>query len=610
MSRGLRIQPRHKTRADSFVPGWSICSELAIAPGAGKVLFSANPTGLPSLWSIPLPDGGPMDPLASADGLRISSLAVHPDGTVYFGADQNGDECYAIYRLRPGGTPECLLAAEGVQHLLDRQSLDPSGRYLAFGSNRHTIDSIQVFLLELATGALRCLTPTEGNRLPAGWSPDGRQLLITHAINNADTQLEAYDLASGQLRALTSPENNTAPGPWALDSEHVYVITDSNQEHAGLKMLALANGSMMPVATPDADVELAAVSPDGRWLGWTTNTAGREQLCILDTTHGDSWSPGISGVFEDLLFTPTGELLAVLTTAREPLGIFRFQPARRTWQRLSLWLLPEVNPQSLVEPELVQFQSVDNLTIHAFLYRPARANHEHPAPVVISLHGGPEEQEKAGYNPFYQALLASGIGVLAPNVRGSSGFGGEFQRLVYRDWGGGDVQDVIQAHAFLGLTPWVDRSRVALMGASYGGFLALATACRRPDLWAAVVDLFGPTNLLSLVENVPPTWQQATRQLIGDPQRDAALLLDRSPLTHCHRLRSPLLVIHGSGDSRVPRSESDRLVDAVRLAGGDVEYLILDGEGHGILELSQQSRVLRTVLRFLKTRLGASRRAP
>ena len=215
----------------------------------------------------------------------------------------------------------------------------------------------------------------------------------------------------------------------------------------------------------------------------------------------------------------------------------------------------------LADVELITYPTFDDREIPAWLYRPAV---EGRVPVVLSIHGGPEAQEHPLYHPLYQYLVSRGIAVLATNIRGSTGYGKTYQRLVQRDWGGGDMKDWDHAVKWLHGQDWVDRDRIGVFGGSYGGFAVLTCVTRLPDYWAAAVDIFGPFNLITFAKAVPPTWRRMMKRFVGDPDEDADLLRERSPLTYIENMKTPLLVIQGATDPRVVKPESDQLVDRLR----------------------------------------------
>jgi dipeptidyl aminopeptidase/acylaminoacyl peptidase len=251
-----------------------------------------------------------------------------------------------------------------------------------------------------------------------------------------------------------------------------------------------------------------------------------------------------------------------------------------------------------VEPQLVRFPSHDGREVPAFLYRPEG---DGQFPVLLSIHGGPEAQERPMYMyaGFYQYLLAHGVGVLAPNVRGSTGFGATYQKLIHHDWGGAELGDFEQAVAYLRTLDWVDQGRIAVFGGSFGGFAALSCVSRLPKLWAAGVSIVGPSNLLTFVKAVPPTWRRLMARWVGDAETEQEFLMSRSPVTYADDIVAPLFVIQGANDPRVVKSESDQIVARLRERGVDVRYDVYDDEGHGFTKRANEIKALGDAGEFL-----------
>jgi dipeptidyl aminopeptidase/acylaminoacyl peptidase len=241
--------------------------------------------------------------------------------------------------------------------------------------------------------------------------------------------------------------------------------------------------------------------------------------------------------------------------------------------------------------------------IPAFLYRPRG---EGPFGVALSIHGGPEAQERPnyGYNGLYQYLLSRGIGVLAPNVRGSTGYGKSYQKLIHRDFGGDDLKDFEACAKHMQTLPWVDRRKIAVFGGSYGGFATLSCVSRLPAYWAAAVDIVGPSNLVTFAKAVPPTWRRLMTDWVGDPYTEEDFLLERSPITYVDQITAPLFVIQGANDPRVVKPESDQIVERLRARGVDVRYDVYEDEGHGFTKRSNELKAFKDTAEFLERYLA------
>jgi dipeptidyl aminopeptidase/acylaminoacyl peptidase len=249
-----------------------------------------------------------------------------------------------------------------------------------------------------------------------------------------------------------------------------------------------------------------------------------------------------------------------------------------------------------VTPVLLRYPAADGTPIPGLLYRPAG---EGQHPVVVWIHGGPQTQSRPAYNALSQYLLARGIGIFAPNVRGSSGYGLTWQERIHRDWGGIDLADFAAAAAYLRGLDWVDATRLAVFGKSYGGFAALSCVSRLPDLWAAGVSVCGPANLETLARSMPPEWATTVYSMFGDPDETAAELRARSPVSYAGQIIAPLLVVQGATDPRVPKAEADQIVDRARANDVNVTYMVFPDEGHGFTSRDNDLRAYTAVAEFL-----------
>jgi dipeptidyl aminopeptidase/acylaminoacyl peptidase len=210
------------------------------------------------------------------------------------------------------------------------------------------------------------------------------------------------------------------------------------------------------------------------------------------------------------------------------------------------------------------------------------------------------------YSGLYQFLLSQGVAVLATNIRGSSGYGKSYQKLIHHDWGGGDLKDMEHAALYLRSLDWVDSERIGVFGGSYGGFATLSCVTRLPQYWAAAVDIVGPSNLVTFAKAVPPTWRAFMAQWLGDVDTEADFLMERSPISYVEQIRCPLLIIQGANDYRVVKGESDQIVESIKARGGEVEYIVFEDEGHGFTRRANNLSAYKASAEFLLQHLGVA----
>lgn len=583
--------------------------EMDFSPDGAELAYIVDTTGQFNIWKQGVPTGCPRQ-LTVFGEQTARGLAYSPDGsTLLLLADQNGDEKYQLYTLpSSGGWPQALTNNPAVQYTLAGEPYSPDGRCIAYAGNEREPTEQDVLLLDVVTGERR-VAMQGGNLVPIAWSPDGRRLTVLDFRSNMDQEVYLYDLESGESRVLTEHEGEVyhIPGPWRADGAGIYIVTNRDREFHWLGLLNVETGEIEPIATPDWDVENVAADPAGRYLAWTVNEGGTSRLYLQDAETGDAHTvPELpDGSMTALTFSADGSRLAFrYNQATGPADVYVLEVSSGELVRLTDSMLGGIAPEELVAPVLISYPSFDR-EIPAWLYRPRGTSEESPVPCILSIHGGPEWQERAEYNAFYQYLLSQGIGVLAPNIRGSTGYGKGYQALIHRDWGGAELQDIEAAAQYLQSLPWVDSGRLGAYGGSFGGFATLSAVTRLPEYWAAAVDLVGPSNLVTFARAVPPTWRRFMAGWVGDPETEADKLMERSPITYVDNVRAPLLVIQGAQDPRVVQGESDQMVDRLKERGVPVEYLVYEDEGHGFTRRENQLSAFKASAEFFeRTLLG------
>jgi dipeptidyl aminopeptidase/acylaminoacyl peptidase len=586
---------------------------LAFTHDGSDVLFVSNISGQFNLWRS---GGGWPEQLTAFTDITVRLLGVSPrDGTIVICADRDGDEFHQLYFVDPEqGWPEQITDAPRVQHFVGPDAFSPDGTKLAYAANARIETDNETWIRNLDSGEARNVFGEGKNTYPAAWSPDGTKILVLDFRAISDTSIYLVDLDAGESRELTphDEEGVYLPGPWTADGSGFYFITDEGREFRGLAFYDVASETYEWVETPEADVEEVTASRDGRVLAWLVNEDGWDVLRLRELDSGRDLPPAdmppgarpaITGFRAPIALSPDGSRAAViLSGSRRPGEVWVVETETGRAQALTESRIGMPKEDALVDVELITYPTFDERDIPAWLYRP---DIEGPVPVVISIHGGPTAQERAIYYPLYQYLLSRGMAVLAPNVRGSTGHGKSYQRLVDRDWGGGDLRDWDFAVQWLREQEWVDPARIGVFGGSYGGFAVLSCVSRLPGHWAAAVDIVGPSNLITFVKAVPPTWRRFTKAMVGDAEEDADLLRERSPLTYIDNVRTPLLVMQGANDPRVVKSESDQLVDRLRSLGRDVEYVVFEDEGHGFTKRHNELKAIRLAAEWFERHLLA-----
>ncbi|HLN63800.1 MAG TPA: S9 family peptidase [Symbiobacteriaceae bacterium] len=578
------------------------------APDGNSVYFVSDISGQFNLWRVAAGGGWP-NQLTVFTANTVRSVSVSKDGArLAFVADPDGNERYQVYLMdAQGGWPEQVTHQPEVEH--QPGAFSPDGRTFAYTANAANPRDTDIFLRDVETGEVRQLTPGARLMVAASFSPDGTQLLATEDYSNTDQDLWVFNLATGEGRNLTAHPGREAkhfPGPWRKDGKGFYFISDDQREFLAVGYYDLEADRKEYVITPDWDVEALAVSGRHDLMAYAVNEAGCSVLHVVDLTTGKELPlPTLpKGIVANLKFAGQDEqrrLFVQMGAYNQAGALYVLDLDRQEFRLLTPSMLGNIPAESFVEPDLVHIETFDGQKVPAWLYRPAGLAPGQKVPAVLSIHGGPETQERAGYNygGFYQYLLSRGIAILAPNVRGSTGFGIKWQKAIHRDWGGAELKDMEACARYLQSLDFVDGERLGVWGGSFGGFATLSCASRLPGYWACAVDFCGPSNLVTFAGSVPEHWKPVMKGWVGDPEEDREMLLERSPITYVDQIRCPLMVVQGATDPRVVKAESDQMVERLRALGREVEYLVFEDEGHGFTRRTNQLKGYGAMADFL-----------
>jgi dipeptidyl aminopeptidase/acylaminoacyl peptidase len=546
----------------------------------------------------------------------VTHGAFSPDplrsGYVYL-KDVGGNENSQLYYQRLG-EPAAKLLTDG-KSLNGRPVWSNAGREVAFFSTARDGVSSDIDIVEPEAGSLPRLAVTGDSAAwyPLDWSPDDRKLLVLKSVSISEAYLYVVDLSSGQKREVepAPAKVGIAGAKFSRDGQGVYLISDRDGEFLQLRYVKLFNGEKTVISGRLSwDIEELAISRDGHYLAYISNEAGIDKLNVLDLrTHLDLIPPKLpaAGVIGSLSFDVEGARLAFgFAAPNRPRDAYVLDIASN---RLEAWTHSEpgaVDLQRFVTPRLARFPTFDRgdgrtRDVPVYIYEPSTPG---PHPVLITLHGGPESQFRPDFDPWLQYVVNElGIAVVAPNVRGSSGYGKSYLALDNGMLREDAVKDVGALLVWLSLQNGYDAKHVVVAGGSYGGYLALAALVNFSDRLRGGVDVSGITDFVSFLTNTAPYRQNQRRVEYGD-ERDPdmrAYLRRISPLTNAERISRPLLIVHGRNDPRVPVSEAEQIVNRVRSKGGDVWYLKASDEGHGFRKKQNRDAYYRTFAQFLMT---------
>lgn len=532
----------------------------------------------------------------------LTGVTRQPKGDhLTFLMDKGGSEFSQIFAFDPA-TGESRRLSDGTSRN-GAVSWSREGDKLAFQSTRRNGKSNDIWLLDPSApeSARLALAAEDGSWWAASdWSDDDSQLLVRQYVSVTDSRMHLLDLSTGQSRLLLGSESEPAKtlgiNPvFSADGNGVFVATDIGSDVTRLGYLDLASGELQTITDEITwDVRAFTLNDDRSQAAFVVNEDGIDRLYLIDprTKEYTAVESIPIGLIRDMAFSPTGDRLALeLDTASTPSDVFTLELGEGPLEsgELVRWTFSELgglDSDSFSEPELVSYPTFDQVDgsprqVPAFVYRPQGAG---PFPVIISIHGGPEGQYRPRFRSTVQMWVSAlGTAVIAPNVRGSTGYGRDYVRLDNGFKREDSVKDIGALLDWIATQPDLDSSRVAVYGGSYGGYMVLASLVHYSDRLKAAVDIVGISNFVTFLENTQDYRRDLRRVEYGD-ERDPDMreFLDKiSPSNNAHKITTPLFVAQGQNDPRVPVTESEQIVKAVRKAGYDVWYMNALNEGHG-----------------------------
>ncbi len=597
------------------------------SPDGKTVAFISNLSGRSNIWLVPSEGGWPTQ-LTISDQ-RQSSPTWSPDGKwLAYMSDYDGDEQWDIFLVSPK-TGQVTNLTNTREIAEESPAWSPDGRYLAYMVKPKTSSVFEIDVYDTALRDVKHLTTgTAKDRMNVApiWSGDGKFIFYTQEqAKGTDSNIFVVEAGGGESTLLTPHDGEKMYEADDVSPDGKYLLITSNAgngyDNAGL--LEIASKKIHWLTEDKWEIEGAKFSPDGKSLTYTANVDGNNEIYLYDVAAGRAralplpkglnWPAGRTSPFtrngSRMLYMHSG------ATAPGDLWVYTFSdeaekisgtragapaPHGKSHQ-LTHSLVGGVRAEDMVEPYLVHYPSRDGKwTISAFVYVPYNLPRNGESPAIVYVHGGPTAQTMNSFNRFVQYMANQGYLVIAPNYRGSTGYGKEFQQANLFDMGGGDLQDVLAAADWIKQTGYVDPKKLILMGGSYGGYLTMMGVTKAPEMWAAGVPIVPFVNWFTEIQNEDPVLQQSDLATMGDPVKNKERYEDRSPINFADQIKAPLYLLAGGNDPRCPKTEAKQVVDAVKKRGGVVEYKVYENEGHGFARVENQIDAYKRVADFLK----------
>ena len=586
-------------------PAWS--------PDGKELVFSTNLTGRLNLWKMASGGGWPVQ-LAVSDDRQFGSL-WSPDGRwICWQEDHAGKEAYDIYLVpASGGAPINLTHTAGVSET--DALFSPDSTTLAVGLKQVSAATTDVAVIDVASKSVRNLTnekSADRSWTPVAWSHDGKWL-VANRENSDSTIGEIYviDLASGRATNLTA-NSKVLIAAQSISPDDKTLLVTSNEKggYNNVALLDIVSQKLKWVTDLKWEANAGDFSPDGKWLTYSVNEDGRDDAYVASVSGGPArklaMPVGINTfIGRPSTFSPKGDRLILRHqsgTQTNDFWIYDVATDRAT--QLTRSAITSLDATPLPQSQLVHYKSFDGTIISAFLWVPFNLDRNGKNPGIVLPHGGPTGQTLDSFNRSVIALVSRGYTVIAPNVRGSTGYGLAFQKMNFQDLGGGDLQDEVYAAKFLTATGYIDAKRIGITGGSYGGFMTLMAIGKTPDIWAAAVEQYGIVDWYTMLQHEDPRLQEYEKSLLGDPVKDRAVYENASPIKFLRNTTAPLLVLQGENDIRVPKEEAEQVVSILKAANKTVDSHIYPAEGHGFAKRENQIDAIKRIIdwfdRYLK----------
>ncbi len=582
-ARPVPIDDLYYTRA-VHDPAWS--------PDGKRIVFVTDMSGRLNLWTVNSSGGWPIQLTQSEE--RQFSPAWSPDGKwIVYQQDTAGNELWDLFAVpSDGGEIVNLTNTPDAREESPLWSADGSTIAFTYRLKESSVSDIE--LLDWQSRKVRKLT-NETTRTyawsPVAWSPDGKYLFANRGELSETPESDVYrvEIATGKAENLTSHDGKRLYAASALSPDGKTLLITSNEKNGyqNVALLDVEKKTRSWATDTQWEGNSGNFSPDGKSFTYVINADGRNDAYIVSraTNHAEKvafdegWNtfPG-----NPTPYGPDGRRILVKhQSSTQPGDLWVYDIVQRAPSRLTYSAIASLTTTQLPPSQIVHYKSFDGKTISALMWIPFNLKRDASNPALVLPHGGPTGQMVDYWDTDVAAFVSRGYVCIAPNVRGSTGYGLEFEKANYKDLGGGDLQDEVYAARFLEATGYVNPKKIGIAGGSYGGFMTLMAVGRTPDVWAAGVEEYGIINWLTMLQHEDATLQEYEKSLLGDPQKDRQAYEASSPITYLHSARAPLLVLQGDNDTHVPKEEAEQVVAVLKADGKTVDVHYYPNEGHG-----------------------------
>ena len=571
---------------------------------AKRLLVSSNKSGIFNAYAVPVSGGEPQQLTSSTTDSIFAQSYFPKDDRILYTSDQGGNELSHVFVRNPDGSTKDLTPGQKLNANFFGWSDDDRSFFIQSNERDERFFDLYEYAAD-GYARERIYQNLEGLD-PGAVSRDKRFIALTKPYTTNDSDIFLLDRKTRKTVNITAHKGNTSnyPSDFSPDGANLLYVSDEGHEFSSLWSYGIATGEKRTLLQPEWDVLGAGYSRSGKYLvAWINEDAAPVSRIYDPATFQELKLPGMpKGLVQSMQISRNDSVIAFYATDGSVPSDLYAGPIKGTQTRLTNALNPGIRREDLVVPERVRFSSYDGLEVPGLLYKPHQTTTSTKAPALVLVHGGPGGQAQVRYSAVTQALVNHGYVVFDINNRGSSGYGKTFHAMDDQKHGEADLGDVVASKKMLVSTGYVDPHKIGIIGGSYGGYMVLAALTLQPDAFKVGVDLFGISNWVRTLENVPPWWEsfkQALYAEMGDPKVDSERLRRISPLFNASKIKAPLMVLQGANDPRVLKVESDEIIAAAKKNGVPTEYIVFPDEGHGFVKKENEIRGCSAILDFL-----------
>ena len=574
---------------------------------ANKLIYSSDKSGIFNIYEVDLKTNEETQLTDSKEESFFSRGYSPTTGEVIYSADIGGNENSHIYIIRDGISID-LTPGKNTKASFYGWTSDELEMYVI--SNSRDPRFFDLYKIDIVTLNSEMVFKNDSGYNLNSISNNDNYLVLSLNLSRSEQKLFLYDVKSNQQVEISDQAANFSGQNFDKNDENYFYTTNYDSEFYYLMSYNLKNGERSIEYKTNWDVAFSYLSKNNSYRVIAVNEDAQNKITIKNMN--DQSDLNLIG-FENMNINSVGfsedeKLLRVSAgSPNSPGDIYTYELSTNKLNKITSNLNSKVNPNDLVNAEVIRYKSFDGLEIPAILYKPHQANKLNKVPALVWVHGGPGGQSRVGYRALIQYLVNHGYAILAVNNRGSSGYGKTFYSLDDLNHGEDDLQDCVWGKKWLQEQDYINPDKIGIIGGSYGGFMTMAAMTFKPEEFKVGVNIYGVTNWIRTLRSIPAYWESTRKSLykeMGDPySKDSLRLYNISPLFHAKNIKNPVMVLQGANDPRVLQIESDEMVQEARDAGAYVEYVLFEDAGHGFIKKEQQIEGNEKILTFLENYL-------